>query len=849
MPNSNNQEKWATPSLPMAGIAFIIVGAIFFNCCYSIGNANEAIHIYSSQKSNAATYLPHFDWAQHNVGKLHAAVTNRGEVASWNGIDRIPGSEYPIHSNIDYIRTCGLWIGGIVGRDTLVSVGDYPSWTHEFNPDSGIAGAIEYVSAIVTNPNYDRSGISDQDFIARYTDTIITGPEDPFDNRPHKPLNLDVTQSSYAWGIGYTEDFVLVHYTVHNIGDEDIDRMFIGLPAQASVYHPARVEQYECNDISGFIKTTRDQANVCIDEDTLNLMWFADNDGGPNEQGEYDFASPTAVAAIQLIDYPDECKRVNFNWWTYLYGWIYNYQFAPRLAPTEDDPYREIGPDMTYPEGDRNKYYVLSHPEVDYDQMWTSINHAGEGFLPPPSLTVGWDIADGSMTINLMSFGPIDLAAGDSTEFTIAIVMGDHFHTDPGAYDNCFNALVPTAYEEHLDFSDLIQNARFAKWVYDNPGYDTDNNGYAGEFCWQKTWRDTTDNGIDDSVAVDSFKYYYTGDGIPDWRPMSPPPPPVIQVIPEHGKITIRWNGQVTETVKDNLSGEVDFEGYRVYMSEGRRLSDFIMLRTYDIDDYIVYEYIPGKRRWEIYSRSAKTDSLLAVYGQDFDPDEYYDEQHYFLDYYSDRIFFFRKQDWNHSDVNDPLGIHKVYPNADLNDPHDLTDEGWHRYFEYEYTIDNLEPSKPYYFAVTAFDYGSSQNNIGALETSPLANAVQEYPLPSSESVEAQGLGVMVYPNPYRIDAGYARAGYENRDRTRSVEWGRRIHFANLPKICTIRIYTLSGDLVREIKHYCPEGGPESQHEEWNVISRNTQAITTGIYLWSVRSEMGEQIGKLVIIK
>ncbi len=803
------------------------------------------------QPVDALEYLPHFEWAQHNVGKLCAGATNRGQVADANIANGIPGSEYPINSEIDYFRTCGLWIGGIIGRDTLVSnVNGYGiCWSHEFLPDSGIAGAIEYVSAIVTNPNYAKGGISDQDFIARYTDTIIPETEDPFDNRPHIPLNIDITQSSYAWGIGYTEDFVLVHYNVQNIGNNDIRRMFIGLVTKAFVFHPARIEPYECNGISGFIQTAPDQANVCIDQDTLNLMWFADNDGSPNEQGNYDFASPTAVAAIQLIDYPDECDRVNFNWWTDLYSFAYEYQYAPRLAPTDDDPFREIGPDLTNPQGDCNRYYLLSHPEIDYDQMWTAIDHTGEGFLPPPTRIVAWDIADGSKTVNVLSFGPIDLPAGASTEFTIAIVMGDNFHTDPSAYETTFNALVPPAYEEKLDFSDLIQNARVAKWVYDNPGFDTDNDGYAGEFCWQRTWRDTTDNGVDDSVAVDSFKYYYTGDGLPDWRPMSPPPPPVIRVIPDHGKVTIRWNGQAVELVPDNLSGEIDFEGYRVYMAEDDRLSDFVILRSYDIDDYFVYEYLPAKRRWEIINYSAKTDSLRSIYGPDFDFSQYYDEFHYFLDYYSSRIFFFRQQDWNHSDVNNPLGIHKVYPNADLNDLHDLTEEGWHRYYEYEYTIDNLQPSKAYYFSVTAFDYGSSQYNIGALETSPLANAVREFPLPSSDVVEEQGLEVIVYPNPYRIDDGYARAGYENRDRSKAAQWARRIHFINLPKICTIRIYTVSGDLVREIKHYCPEGGPESQHEEWNVISRNTQAITTGIYIWSVRSEMGEQLGKLVIIK
>jgi hypothetical protein len=207
------------------------------------------------------------------------------------------------------------------------------------------------------------------------------------------------------------------------------------------------------------------------------------------------------------------------------------------------------------------------------------------------------------------------------------------------------------------------------------------------------------------------------------------------------------------------------------------------------------------------------------------------------------------RQDWNQSDLNNPLQIHKVYPNASRYDSTDLTEDGWQRYYEYEYVIDNLEPSKPYYFAVTAFDHGAWKYEIGALETSPLTNVVCEYALPSSETVEEQALNVMVYPNPYRIDGRYARQGYENRDRLKSSERARRIHFANLPKVCKIRIYSVDGDLVLMIDHYHPEGGPASQHAEWNVISRNTQAVVTGIYIWHVKSEMGEQMGKLVIIK
>jgi hypothetical protein len=81
-----------------------------------------------------------------------------------------------------------------------------------------------------------------------------------------------------------------------------------------------------------------------------------------------------------------------------------------------------------------------------------------------------------------------------------------------------------------------------------------------------------------------------------------------------------------------------------------------------------------------------------------------------------------------------------------------------------------------------------------------------------------------------------------NEDRTRSI------HFINLPHKCTIRIFTIDGDLVREIQHDAPVGAPQSSHERWDLITRNTQAVVSGIYYYSVESEFGSQIGKLVII-
>jgi hypothetical protein len=118
--------------------------------------------------------------------------------------------------------------------------------------------------------------------------------------------------------------------------------------------------------------------------------------------------------------------------------------------------------------------------------------------------------------------------------------------------------------------------------------------------------------------------------------------------------------------------------------------------------------------------------------------------------------------------------------------------------------------------------------------------------------VQSKGLGVEVFPNPYRIDGNYSADKYEGTATTYSTTYDRRIRFNNVPPRCNIRIYTLDGDLVQTLYHEVTDvRDTDATHAEWDLISRNTQAVVSGIYLFSVENlDTGEeQIGKFVIIK
>jgi hypothetical protein len=68
-----------------------------------------------------------------------------------------------------------------------------------------------------------------------------------------------------------------------------------------------------------------------------------------------------------------------------------------------------------------------------------------------------------------------------------------------------------------------------------------------------------------------------------------------------------------------------------------------------------------------------------------------------------------------------------------------------------------------------------------------------------------------------------------------------------LPAYCEIKIYSLAGDFVSKIFHSNPLLG----YEDWNLTSDIGQAISSGIYLFTVEDlNTGKiQVGKFVVIK
>ncbi|HKA23809.1 MAG TPA: hypothetical protein VKF80_02380 [Candidatus Eisenbacteria bacterium] len=92
---------------------------------------------------------------------------------------------------------------------------------------------------------------------------------------------------------------------------------------------------------------------------------------------------------------------------------------------------------------------------------------------------------------------------------------------------------------------------------------------------------------------------------------------------------------------------------------------------------------------------------------------------------------------------------------------------------------------------------------------------------------------VRVVPNPY-----YNRSRYELN------AFNRVIRFINLPETCTIRIFSLAGDLVRTLQ----KTDRSSSILDWNVQTDNQLPVASGVYIYHIDAPgVGTTFGRMVV--
>ena len=101
---------------------------------------------------------------------------------------------------------------------------------------------------------------------------------------------------------------------------------------------------------------------------------------------------------------------------------------------------------------------------------------------------------------------------------------------------------------------------------------------------------------------------------------------------------------------------------------------------------------------------------------------------------------------------------------------------------------------------------------------------------------------IFVVPNPY-----VATSDFEPANTYRSGRGERRIYFMNLPAECSIKIYTITGQLVNTIYH---NSTIEDGQEAWNLVTKDGMNLAYGVYLYHVEAKgIGERTGRFAVIK
>ncbi len=99
---------------------------------------------------------------------------------------------------------------------------------------------------------------------------------------------------------------------------------------------------------------------------------------------------------------------------------------------------------------------------------------------------------------------------------------------------------------------------------------------------------------------------------------------------------------------------------------------------------------------------------------------------------------------------------------------------------------------------------------------------------------------IYVVPNPY-----VAFSELEGPGSTSTRRGDNRLQFRNLPPKCTIRIYTMVGELVDTILK-----DDDTSLASWNVLSYEGQRLAYGVYIYHVDVPgVGEKIGRFALIK
>ncbi|MCU0638948.1 MAG: hypothetical protein MUF59_03625 [Candidatus Krumholzibacteria bacterium] len=775
----------------------------------------------------------------HNVGNLNLHVTNWGCFGSYpdgnQAVSHLISAQWPANSGVEYLFIAGLWVGARKGGVPVVSTA---AFDREFRP----AGSEDPLCRIyettegaaggnrLPSPNDDDKdgradedwqngvdddgdGLVDEDFAAIgkqmfscwYTDdhpqSALLFPE-------HTPLHLFVRQESYQWDDRQFWDFVGVEFTIRNYGRDIIEDLYVGFFADGDVGVRGS------DNLAGDDNTALWQGIRCARRGEteipvyVSVAYFFDADGDDGLAPGYfgilflghdtDPLGENAPAAVGITSYQN---------------------FSGGL------PYEDGGD----PTNDFERYELMSSGRYDRP-----------GEVP----------RDYRM---LMSTGPFRELLPDSTmKLQVAFVCGY-------GLDGMLDAAAAAAMVYDGNWFNIDGDPGTGVDGRETPVYgpvaeidpdtcDTDGgflSAIRGEVIWVNA-DCSMERALWEGRALclsggGDFSEYQTGVNGKEtqvkWLVGTAPPSPHLRVLPGSGKVTLLWD-DFSETTPDPSTQEFDFEGYRIWRAD-----------NWDRPYGTSAETGPPRELWQLIAERDLVNGVLADIdftspcsqgGWEYEPLTGLEGKDAILRLFEESVIYSPMDT-----VPCPPGLSDGQCDTlEAIARRNMGFQGGMRY--YKYVDENVHDGMHYFFSVTAFDHTivNGQPLGPGKYGDPASNFIYINPL-SEAATSSDGEGIYVVPNP----ATESSMSPWRLEPNMGDPTGIKVEFRNLPACrSTVRIFTLSGDLVEILYH---DGSGGSGTLAWDLVTRNGQDITSGVYLFAVEPEGGfeQTIGKFVVIR
>ncbi len=779
----------------------------------------------------------------HNVGELQINVTNWGFFGSMPGsrypMAESPSAQWPAGSGVEYLYAAGIWVGALKDGQPIVSTG-YPAT--EFYPTNDprdiIYRAAEGDPGGIRWPNWpdddgdgsvdedwlngiddDGDGLIDEDFAAKGTQMFSCWFTDDQDIArtiypEHEPIGLLVRQETYQWGGEYHGNYICVSYKIKNIGESILQGVYVGLYADLDA-GPRQNGSYYLDDVVGVWKGVECAKKGGYEIPVrVNLIYVQDDDG--------DGGSTQGCFGIALVEHPTVALLDMRPGWLAEVGTRRVHFFKGLL------PYESGGE----PTNDYQRYEAMSgwnRPENtlvpgDYRVLF-SFPVEGE-FEPGDEFYFNFAFVAGKGMPGIRKSAAAAVAAYQG-------LYADFDQNPETGIDGRETALWGPLDDVHVD------PCNQPDWIVDIPAKDS---FYVNVDCTNELWL-LEYRGCYKKWDAD-IRYFMTGvDGKEKhikWVVSSAPVPPHMRLVPGDGVVAVLWDN-LSEIIPDQFTLEQDFEGYMVYRADDWH-------RPYGTNE----SSGPSKELWTLLESRDLVNAVppnkpfkmpYEEGGWGYQPLLYLRDRQQFLNMFEACVKYAPLDT-----VPCPPGLEKEECDTlEAMVRHKLGFEGGKCYYRF---YDRMAKNGlPYFYSVVAFDHRELMKGVmePGLSDSPMSNFKYiEARSDAQESEEFVDREIYVVPNPVTSESMEPWSLEPNN----SDPSGLKCEFRNLPQCrCTVRIFTIAGDLVQTLYH---DGSGGAGTLCWNLLSRNGQDVTSGVYVYAVEpddTQFSRTIGKFVVIR